>query len=190
MSDLLPINATSGERAQSIAVQRIGNVPTIVRELWDPDTCPPNLLAWLAWAFSVDQWNQNWEDSQKRETIKRSIAVHKYKGTIGAVRDALGALGVSAQVQEWFNQAPAGDPYTFAIILEASQVGISQASVQSLLTVVERTKNLRSHLSLIETRVKTQAGPTVAAVAVVGSEVCLTGYTRPSLVFNETAICF
>lgn len=189
MSDLLPPNATAQERALSEAAARIADVPVVVREMWNPDTCPANLLGWLAWAFTIDEWDTGWTEAQKREAIKRSIRVHKYKGTIGAVQEALGALFVNARVQEWFNQLPAGDPYTFRILLEADQVGISQAAMGSLLAVVERTKNLRSHLQLIETSVKTQAGPYAAACTNVGSEIVLTNYVPGLIVANETTIC-
>ena len=88
MSDLLPINATPAERAISLAIERHAQVPIRVREMWNPDSCPENLLAWMAWAFGVDEWDVNWTDIQKRSVIKRSVVVHRYKGTIGAVRDA------------------------------------------------------------------------------------------------------
>jgi phage tail P2-like protein len=189
MSDLLPANATGGERALSLAAERAGSVPVRVRDVWDPDTCPANLLAWLAWAFSVDEWDAAWTDDQKRDTIRRSIVVHRYKGTIGAVREALAALGVDAQVQEWFAQIPEGAPYTFRILLTAEQTGITAEQQQKLLTVLENTKNLRSHLDRIEIIAKTPAGPSVAAATGIGNEIVLTGYQLPKLVFNETTIC-
>jgi phage tail P2-like protein len=189
MSDLLPANATGGERALSLAAERAGSVPVRVRDVWDPDTCPANLLAWMAWAFSVDDWDPAWTDAQKRAVIKASIEVHKYKGTIGAVREALAALGVDAQVQEWFAQIPAGAPYTFRILLTAEQTGITAGQQQKLLTVLENTKNLRSHLDRIEIIAKTAAGPSVAAASGIGSEIVLTAYEPPKLVFNETTIC-
>jgi phage tail P2-like protein len=190
MSDLLPANATGGERALSLAAERAGSVPVRVRDVWDPDTCPANLLAWLAWAFSVDEWDAAWTDEQKRDTIRRSIVVHRYKGTIGAVREALAALGVDAQVQEWFNQVPEGNPYTFKVLLQADQVGISKDAIKSLFAVIERTKNLRSHLDDVQVIAKTQAGPYLAAVTGLGSDIRVTNYVWATVVFNETAICF
>ena len=190
MPDLLPWNATPQERAVSDTVARVSNVQAPLRDLWNADTCPPGLLAWLAWAFSVDQWDNAWTDAQKREFIKRSVEVHRYKGTIGAVRDALGALFFDAQVQEWFNQVPAGDPHTFRILLEADQVGISQPAFAALFEVVKSTKNLRSHLAEVELSVRSVGGPHVVVAAGVGSEVCLTNFVWAVAVCNETTICF
>lgn len=188
MTDLLPHNATPQERALSLSVARLSDVPVPIRETWNPDTCPPELLAWLAWAFSVDQWDNNWTDAQKREFIKRSVDIHRYKGTIGAVREALGALGIDVRVQEWFNQTPAGDPYTFGVLLEVDQVGANQSVMRALFEVIERTKNLRSHLTQVELTVRTSGGPQLAVVASLGSEICLTNYTWAPLVVNEQTI--
>jgi phage tail P2-like protein len=189
MSDLLPANATAQERALDDSAARLGEVSVVVREMWNPDTCPENLLAWMAWAFSVDDWNPVWTDAQNRAVIKASIDVHKYKGTIGAVREALAALFVGARVQEWFNQLPEGDPYTFRVLLDVDQAGVEQAAYASLLNVIERTKNLRSHLDQVELIVKSQAGPTVATSTVMGTEI-VCQYERPPLALNENVICF
>jgi len=187
VSDLLPPNATAQERALSIATGR--DVATPVRDVWDPDTCPSALLAWLAWAFSVDEWDTAWTDAQKREVIKSAASVHRYKGTIGAVQEALGALFVGARVQEWFNQIPAGDPYTFRILLEVDQAGVEQAAYASLYRVLDRTKNLRSHMEEVELIVKSTTGPTVAAYTNVGCEIAVTNYVPGLLVANETTLC-
>lgn len=150
MSDLLPANATQAERALAGATERIGDVPAAVRDVWDPDTCPDALLPWLAWAFSVDEWDPAWSDAQKRDVIRRSVLVHRYKGTIGAVREAINALGIGAVLVEWFRQIPSGAPYTFRLQLEADQEPITMPAITKLLQVVESTKNLRSHLESVQ----------------------------------------
>lgn len=170
---LLPPNATAQEVALSEAVARVGDVPVIVREVWNADTCPADLLPWLARAVSVDVWDANWSSDQKRATIRSSLTVHREKGTIGAVRKAMAALGFDARVQEWFNQSPPGPEYTYRLILEADQIGFSKLDVELLLEVIEQTKNLRSHLTEIAPIVRTLAGPTVAAVIMLGVEMTL-----------------
>lgn len=189
MPDLLPWNATPQERALSESAARVSDVPTPLRDLWNPDTCPPELLSWLAWAFSVDEWDTSWTEAQKREFIRRSVDVHRYKGTIGAVREALGALQFSAQVQEWFAQLPAGDPYTFRVLLTADQVGIPLEQFAVLFAVIDRTKNLRSHLELVELVVRSGAGPCTVIAAGVGSEIQITGFTWIMTQCSETNIC-
>lgn len=173
MSSLLPNNATTLETALAKTIARISDVPTPARDVWNADTCPNNLLPWLAWAFSVDEWDTGWSDAQKRAAIKAAVEVQRHKGTIGAVRSALGALGFGAQVQEWFNQLPAGQPYTYTLLLESNQVGIDQAALQTILQVVDRNKNLRSHMADMKTSAVTRAGPVIAGASSLGNEITI-----------------
>jgi len=171
MSELLPPNATDAEDALAGVVSRISAVPVPVRDVWNSDTCPASVLPWLAWAFSVDQWDPNWTDAQKRATIKSAVSVHRYKGTLGAVMEAIAALGVDAQVQEWFNMEPPGDPYTFDLVLNASQVGATQDQLLKLLDVVDGSKNLRSHLINVIPSVTSEARVFIGGVSMLGSEI-------------------
>ncbi|WP_159188082.1 phage tail protein I, partial [Escherichia coli] len=52
-SRLLPTGSSLLEVAAAKACAEIEKTPVSIRELWNPDTCPANLLPWLAWAFSV-----------------------------------------------------------------------------------------------------------------------------------------
>lgn len=155
----------------SDAISRIADVPVPLKDLWDPESCPAGLLPWLAWAFSVDEWDPNWNEDQQRSAVKASYSVHRYKGTIGSVKDALNALGLGVQVQEWFNQIPAGAPYTFKLLLEVNQYGVSLAQLNKVLAVVENAKNLRSHMTSLDLTVATDASVYCAAVTVSGHEI-------------------
>ena len=94
MSDaLLAPNATQAERALEQATARLGSLPAPLREPWDPDTCPANLLPWLAWALQVDIWDRNWSDDAKRTVIRGAIDVHRRKGTPWAIKRALANAG-------------------------------------------------------------------------------------------------
>ncbi|APX17813.1 phage tail protein I (plasmid) [Phaeobacter inhibens] len=74
----------------------------IIRALGDPDTYPEHLLHWPAWERSVEVWDHSWPADVKRAVIKRSIAVHRWKGTRWAVEEALAAIGFEAEIREWF----------------------------------------------------------------------------------------
>lgn len=93
VATLLPNNATGGELAIEQATARVGSVPIGIRPLWNPDTCPADLLPWLAWSLSVDNWDPSWSEGVKRAVIRQSVGVHKRKGTKGAVIEALLAAG-------------------------------------------------------------------------------------------------
>lgn len=188
MSELLPPNAAALERAVAEAAGELGSVPVVVREVWNPDTCPPQVLPWLAWAFSVDDWDEAWSDAQKRDSIRVAIAVQRHKGTIGSVKDALGALGIEARVQEWFAQAPEGEPYTFRLWLESEQTPVTVDGIEQVLEIVERLKSLRSHLDQIRVRALSRSRARVATATNLGSEVTAPNFTPRLLVANELAI--
>lgn len=90
---LLPNNALAQEHAIEGATERLGDVPAPIQPLWDADTCPADKLAWLAWAFGVDEWDQNWPDEFKRATIKAAIAIKRRKGSVWSVRHVLEKAG-------------------------------------------------------------------------------------------------
>jgi len=188
MSNLLPSNSSALERAAAQAGVQATDLPVILRSLWNPETCPLNLLPWLAWAWSVDDWSNDWSERQKRDTVKQALAVQRIKGTIGAVRRALGALGLPVRVQEWFNQTPAGQPYTFRLLLDVDQGALTKADLAKVLEVVANTKNLRSKLETVLLTVTSQAELTVATVTTLGSDLSVSGYQKPRLVINEFAL--
>lgn len=173
MSDLLPHNATTQERALAAATTRVSDVPVIVREVWNPDTCPTDVLPWLAWALSVDTWQTKWTDAQKRNAIKAAIEVQQIKGTIGAVRKALGAVFVNARIVEWHQANVIGSPYTYRVEIETGE-GATVATIveiEQIIEAIDRTKSLRSHLEEIQVSTSSRAGPYVAAVAAMGNEI-------------------
>lgn len=143
---LLPPNAEKQERDIEATIERLGNVPVPIDKLWNANTCPVELLPWLAWAFSVDYWVADWTEAQKREVIKQSIAVHRIKGTYGAVKKALEATGNHAIIKER-NIKPSLDPYTFDVAVEVENAPVTEIIYQQALDTVERTKNVRSHLA-------------------------------------------
>lgn len=175
MSDLLPPNATDQERAISEAGARVSSVPVLVRESWNAEHAPAAILPWLAWAYSVDEWDGAWTDAQKRGAIRQSAAVHRIKGTIGAIRTALQALGHDIRVQEWFSQSPKAAPYTFRLLLELSGTGLDTAGIAKLLNVVRSAKNLRSHMTEIVPTVTTAPVLYTAAAGMTGLEITV-GY--------------
>lgn len=174
MSSLLPPSASSAEQALEGSIERISDVPVLVRSMWNPATCPSAILPWLAWAFSVDQWDPTWTDDQKRASITAAVVVQRYKGTIGSVREAVASLGIDVQVLEWFAQTPIGDPYTFELTLTADQVGIPQPTLSKLLDIVDSTKNLRSYLQAVVLTVTSDATLYAAAASCTGNDITVT----------------
>lgn len=89
---LLPPNSTRLERALAGAMSRMEH-GQLVKTLWNAESCPMEFLPWLAWALSVDDWDENWSEERKRRAIKEARRIHEHKGTLGAVRRALTVMG-------------------------------------------------------------------------------------------------
>lgn len=89
---LLPPASTPLERNLSRTMGRF-NPPSIVPGLWNPDTCPPSILPYLAWALSVDEWDNGWPIEKKREVVKAAREIHQKKGTPLAIARALESIG-------------------------------------------------------------------------------------------------
>ncbi|MNQ44252.1 Phage tail protein [compost metagenome] len=174
---LLPSSATALERAVAAADARISDTPTPLRDVWNPYACPADILPWLAFAYAVDEWDDKWSIEVKREVIAKSLEIKRTKGTPGGVQRALEAMGLPAQIQEWFQQSPAGDPYTFRVRIEAEQIGFTAYQLAQVRRVIEAYKNKRSHLAGLDIFIRSTGGPRWASVALSGAEIAVSDGT-------------
>lgn len=151
---LLPPNASPLEvSVESVAASRIDTLPVPLATVWNPETCPAALLPWLAWALSVDEWDSAWTEAQKRRAIKNSPFIHQHKGTLAAVKRALSNLDTPFTVIEWFEQVPAGQPFTFDVAATLSLNALGADTFRSIMRLINTAKNLRSHYVLrLQTR--------------------------------------
>lgn len=150
MGDILPPNRTPLESAFSTAcISQLD--PRVIPKLWDASTCTTDLLPWLAWTSSVEEWSDIWDEAAKRKTVKSSIEIHRKKGTVWAVKHALSTLDVKAELIEWWQQQPMGEPYTFAMIAwvtSNSSNGVpilNQGMYDRLRRIVNQVKPVRAH---------------------------------------------
>ncbi|EPJ56347.1 MAG: hypothetical protein OFPI_00140 [Osedax symbiont Rs2] len=90
---VLPPNSSKLERALEQVTAQALNLPVIIKQLHNPDTCPTALLPWLAWSLSVDEWDKNWSEENQRQTIRDSRQIHREKGTKASIRRVLASVG-------------------------------------------------------------------------------------------------
>ena len=181
-NDLLPPSATAQERALSEAIARLSGVPLLVRESWNPATCPASLLPWLAWALSVDEWDTTWTEQEKRGVIEASLMIHRHKGTIGAVRRALTPLGYLIDVVEWWEMTPPGDPYTFSIVMGTGSKPVTADLYAKAERIVLTYKNLRSHLRALTVKADVRGTVYAGAALVDGADTTIYPYAVRELV--------
>ncbi|CAI1078121.1 phage tail protein I [Serratia entomophila] len=145
MSDrLLPVGSSPLEVAAAKACAELERVPVPLRDLWNPATCPLNLLPYLAWAFSVDHWDDNWQEDTKRNVVTSAFYIHRHKGTIGAVRRVVEPLGYLIAVREWWeNNEPPG---TFRLDIGVLETGITEEMYLEMERMIADAKPLSRHL--------------------------------------------
>lgn len=153
-------------------------------DIWDTQTCPEQLLPWLAWSLSVQDWDDSWTQEIKRQVIERSIEVHQTKGTRHSLELALKTLGYDVEITEWHelesdNPMPAG---TFSISVTTNGIEVSDSEKRLIRDVVNRNKNLRSHLFDINIRAKNiRTIPTLASGYVSGFISRINPYQHPGV---------
>lgn len=103
-----------GIHAIDLACSRAFEFPVDIDTVSDPDTCPANLLPWLAWAYSVDEWPDGMTVQEKRDRLKASRAAHQRKGTRAAALAILVDAGYpNADIQEGIDLLRYDGTYTY-----------------------------------------------------------------------------
>ena len=125
----------------ALTVGRLASIPVPVGDLWNPYTCPVGILPWLAWSLAVSPWDSSWTEGQKRQAIAESVAVHRVKGTIGALKRALEAIGYECVVND-----KTGIPYTFRIAIDVTNGAAVESAYTTAYEIGTKVKNARSHL--------------------------------------------
>lgn len=183
---ILPANATPLERALEQVVGRVADVPVSIGALWNPETCPVDLLPWLAWALSADRWNPEWSEDQKRAAVASAIVVQRTKGTPASVKTILASFDSLLTLTEWFEAVPVGDPYTFSVNLplvtpDGATGGprTTAAFADAIIHDVILAKPARAHFRLLQTlEAACSLGPIAAAQTA--------GFVRPDCAANQT----
>jgi phage tail P2-like protein len=151
---LLPANRTKLETdIEQVNAQKYCDLrPEIIKELGDPQKCPLELLAWLAYAYSVDVWRDSWPESTKRAMVANAIEIHKYKGTVGGFEKALEVIGINIELVEWFNQDPIGRPGTIELTLHLGDnfdpnaaVMLGSEAIGDILKIINLSKRHSIH---------------------------------------------
>jgi len=163
---LLPPGSTPLERALEQVAAGLLDIPTPVRSVWSPDDAPVDLLPWLAWGLSLDNWSSDWTQAIKRARVRNAIPIARQKGTAGSVRAVVASFGGSVAIREWWQQEPRGVPHTFGLVLNLENEGApaSAAFVDQVIAEVRRAKPARSHFTFTQ-GVTARAGIGLVAVA-------------------------
>lgn len=166
MNSLLPPGSSVLERRLAQACSDISDLNVPLRDLWNPWKCPVKFLPYLAWAFSVDRWEETWPETDKRQAVSDAFWIHQRKGTVAAVRRVIETLGYSMTLQEWWEVAdPAG---TFRLEIDLNDIGITEPMIKELERIIGDAKPVSRHISQLTLSVSTYGTEYVGAAITDG----------------------
>lgn len=161
MNSLLPPGSSALERRLAQACSGISDLNVPLRDLWNPWKCPATFLPYLAWAFSVDRWEETWTETAKRQAVSDAFWIHQRKGTVAAVKRVIEGLGYSMTIDEWWEVAdPAG---TFRLEIDLNEIGITEPMIAELERIIGDAKPVSRHISQLTLSLS------VTALASIGS---------------------
>ncbi|HBX5899937.1 TPA: phage tail protein I [Klebsiella pneumoniae] len=169
--------------AEACAVISDLNVP--LRDLWNPWKCPATFLPYLAWAFSVDRWDEQWSEEEKRTAVSESFRLHQLKGTPAAIRHVTEKMGYTMSLLEWWQvDDPAG---TFRLEIDVNEVGITPKMLDELNRLIDNTRPVSRHPAQLNMAVKITGAAFVGASLYCGDIISIypEGYeAEDNLLYN------
>lgn len=148
MNSLAPIDDINLKIFDEICEERFSQIELDVILVSIIDNLPSDALPHLAEQYHVmgnEGWLQCRNDDERRDLIKRSIEVHRYKGTKYALMKIFDMFGIVGDIKEWFETG--GKPYTFTVDINFVSKGLDFELIEKLEDLINEYKNVRSHLA-------------------------------------------
>ncbi|MBQ8668729.1 phage tail protein I [bacterium] len=157
-NSLAPINDVNLKIFDEICEERFAklNLDSLLVSIID--NVPADALPHLAEQYHItgdEGWLQALSDTEKRNLIKSSIKMHRYKGTKYALEEIFKTLNIVGNIEEWFNYG--GNPYHFKVILQIFNRSINEETETKLRALIDEYKNERSWLEEIQFHLSTLA---------------------------------
>lgn len=178
-NSLLPPGSSATERKLAAACSDLSELKVPLRELWNPATCPVKFLPYLAWAFSVDRWDEGWTESVKRKVVQDAFYIHQHKGTTSAIRRVVEPFGFLIRIIEWWQ---AGDaPGTFRLDIGVQDQGITEESYQELERLISDARPCSRHMLGMSINLQSGGPLYIGAAGYGGDDLTVYPYT-PDLI--------
>ena len=175
---LLPPTATKLEKKLSQTITCDPPIP--LRTLWDPQTCPYELLPYLAWQYSVDRWDEKWSEQIKRKVIAEAFEIHKFKGTKESIRRAVEPFGFLIKISEWWqnNQTPG----SFTLEIGVSDTGITEEYYNELSRIIDDVKPISRQLSNLAIQLVSKGSLTIGVSGYDGNTLAIYPYIAEKVI--------
>lgn len=176
---LLPPNTTKLEHSLEETTAQISDIPVPIAQYIDPENCPAELLPWLAWELSLDLWDENWTEAQKRAAIAASPYVHHKKGTPSAIKRSIETIGYTVKI--FTNRHERLAPHAFRMEIGVSSRGIDEHLINEIERQISTNKNTRSYLSRLSLFGETRGNISVGSVITSGLETTVYPYVPENM---------
>ncbi|MFP1451821.1 phage tail protein I [Escherichia coli] len=104
----------------------------------------PRSRCWLAWAFSVDRWDESGRKKPNARHPQRVVYPCAQRGIIGAVRRVVEPLGYLINVTEWWETND--PPGTFRLDIGVLETGITEEMYYEMERLIADAKPASRHL--------------------------------------------
>jgi len=146
VTSLLPPNRTPWELALSeTSAERYPLPAHLVKAMWNPDTCPADMLGWLAHQLSVDVWDDAWPETEKREVCRNSLKLHRLKTTPAGIKAHVALTG--SKVKRVIR--PPAQGFLYAAMTEEQHRAWLDSLPQVRIYPFFRRSNVRKHASFL-----------------------------------------
>lgn len=96
-NSILPSVSSRLEKSFEKVSRYFNDLPVLIKDTTIAENCPESFLPFLAWMLSISD-EEGWKFAEgsdaKRNLIKRSIEIHKKKGTVWSIREVFRMLGL------------------------------------------------------------------------------------------------
>ncbi len=144
-------------------IDRLGSLDLTPLLIYIIDNVHASALPHLAWQFHVEGYGLTQTDAEKRSLIKKSLELHRYKGTPWAVKEAVKAVGYKdATLEERLPDVKYDGAYNYAgtedymggvrwalfrVLIDIGETkSLTASDIQKLVALINEYKNARSHL--------------------------------------------
>jgi phage tail P2-like protein len=182
---LLPPGSSALERRLATACSDLSILAVPLRDLWNPATCPVRFLPYLAWAFSVDRWDEGWAENVKRRVVQDAFYIHQHKGTTSAIRRVVEPFGFLIRIIEWWQTGEV--PGTFRLDIGVQDQGITEETYVELERLINDARPCSRHLLGMSINLQVSGQTTLAAGSYDGDDLTVYPYTPDIIAVSGAA---
>jgi phage tail P2-like protein len=168
--DILPESLKSDLDVEALAIaiseemNRVSAETNKLLLLENLDDQPERVVDMLAWQQHVDYYDSSLTIEQKRELVRNSEFLHRYKGTPAAVEELVNTLFGEGEVVEWYEYG--GLPYRFKVV--TNNWSVPNELSEEFTRALDSVKNKRSRLDKVELSIADEMDLYFAGVVHIG----------------------